>query len=410
MDEVATTREGLTGAETRHDFGVSLTDEQVALRKMVAALAAERYAPFARTWDESATPLPDEERRRLAALNLLGITLPEDYGGGGRPLVDALIAIEELAKATPLSAFPVFEANTGPARVVELFGTEDQRARFLPPVIRGEKTIAVSISEPNAGSAATDMTTRGEVRGDELVINGTKRWCTGAGHAEQYLVYLRLSDSRGASGIGAAIVERGTAGLTFGEQERLMGFHGFPSADMFFDDVRVSAEDVIVPAGGFKKLFSAFSIERLGNATFSLALGQTALDRTARYVQERRQFGRDLAEFQLVQAALAQMVMDVHAARLLIRDAAQRAGRGAPIALEASIAKCYANEMAKRVTDTALQLHGGYGYSVEYEVERLHRDAHGWALAGGTPNMQRLRIASEYLGRRFSQRPALGES
>jgi butyryl-CoA dehydrogenase len=183
-----------------------------------------------------------------------------------------------------------------------------------------------------------------------------------------------------------------------------MGFRTVHSADMFFDDVRVPVDNIIVPEGGFKKLFTAFSIERLGNATNSLAIGQAALDKVAAYVQERKQFGKQIVEFQLVQGSLADMVMQVDATRLLIYRAAQHAGTGTPVPLEASIAKCFANEMAKNVSDLAVQLLGGYGYSAEYDVERMHRDAHGWALAGGTPSMQRIRIVSEYLGRRFDQR------
>jgi len=381
-----------------------LTDEQTDLREMAGRLAREQYAPRAQEWDDARAALPDEERRRLGELGLLGIALPEEYGGGGRPLIDALIVLEELSKCAPQAGWPVFEASTGPARVVHLFGTDEQKERLLPPIAAGEKTLGVAISEADAGSAATDATTRGRVEGEEVVINGVKRWCSGAGHAEQYLVYVRLEDRPGAAGIGAVVVDKDTPGLTFGEREHLMGFRGVPSADMFFDDVRVPADNVIVEAGGFKRLFTAFSIERMGNATSSLAIGQAALDRTARYVQERAQFGKPIAEFQMVQAALADMIMQVEAARLLIYRAARNAGTGAPVPLEASVAKCFANEMAKKVSDLAIQLHGGYGYSVEYDVERMHRDAHGWALAGGTTNLQRIRIASEFLGRRFDQR------
>jgi butyryl-CoA dehydrogenase len=381
-----------------------LTDEQLDLREVTAKLARDRHAPHAQEWDRERMALPDSERRRLAELGLTGICLPEQSGGGGRPLLDALIVIEELAKVSPQGTFPVFEGNTGPARVIHLFGSEEQKQRLLPPIASGEKTIAVSISEADAGSAATDIATNARPDGDEIVINGSKRWCSGAGHAEQYLVYVRLGPERGAAGIGAVIVDNGTPGLTFGPRENLMGFRGVHSADMFFDDVRVPAENLIIEKGGFKRLFTAFSIERLGNSTQSLALGQAALDRTAAYVQERRQFGKEIIEFQTVQAALADMVVQVEAARLLIYRAAQHAGTGAPVPLEASVAKCFANEMAKRVTDLAIQLHGGYGYSAEYEVERMHRDAHGWAIAGGTPTIQRIRIASEYLGRRFDQR------
>lgn len=386
------------------DLAFGLTDDQLALRQMVRALAAERYAPHARQWDVDRQPLELDERKQLAALGLLGITMPEEYGGLGRPLMDALVALEELAKASPIAAWPVFEANTGPARVIEQFGTPEQKERFLPPVVAGEKTIAVCISEPEAGSAATDMTTRGRIEGDTVVVSGVKRWCSGAGHSEQYLVYLRLDDTFGSKAIGAVLVDGDAPGLSFGPQEDLMGFRGICSADIMLDEVRVPVSNLIIPAGGFSKLFTAFSIERLGNATMSLAIAQTSLDRSAGYVTERRQFGRPIADFQFVQGAIADMVMKTQAARLLIFAAASGAGRGAPSPLAASIAKCAANEAAKLVSDLALQVHGGYGYSSEYEIERLHRDSHGWSLAGGTLNVQRMRIASEYLGIRFDQR------
>jgi alkylation response protein AidB-like acyl-CoA dehydrogenase len=384
-----------------------LTEEQTALRELARDVARTHFAPKAQEWDRAYASFPDDERRRLGSLDLLGITLPEAFGGGGRPLLDALIVIEEVAKVCQLAAFSIFEASTGPARVVDLFGTDEQKEMFLRPVARGDATIAVAISEPDAGSAATDLTTSITLDGDEAVIRGTKRWSSGAGHAEQYLVYGRIDGAPGSKGVGAVIVERDAHGVSFGAQERMMGFHGIGSADIFLDDVRVPARNVIVRDGGFRRLFTAFSIERLGNATMSLAICQAAVDHVTRYVVEREQFGRPLIEFQLVQASVADMLMQTDAARLLIMRAAEGAGSGAPNALETSLAKCFANEAAKRVSDTAVQLLGGYGYSEEYDVERLHRDAHGWAIAGGTPNMQRVRIASEYFGRRFEQRPVL---
>lgn len=384
----------------------ALTDEQLALRDLAADVARTHFAAHAQEWDRTQAFLPDEQRKLLASLDLLGITLPERHGGGGRPLLDALVVIEEVAKVCQLAAFPVFEASTGPARVVDLFGTEEQQALFLPPIARGDVTLAVAISEPDAGSAATDMTTSIATDGDQVVVRGMKRWSSGAGHAEQYLVYGRVDGAPGSKGIGAVIIDRDAAGVSFGAQERMMGFHGVASADVFLDDVRVPAVNLIVKEGGFGRLFTAFSIERLGNTTMSLAICQAALDRATAYVEERVQFGRPIVEFQLVQAALADMVMQTEAARLLLYRAAHNAGTGPPNTLEASLAKCFANEAAKRVSDAAVQLLGGYGYTEEYDVERLHRDAHGWAIAGGTPNMQRIRIASEYLGRRFDQRPA----
>ena len=381
-----------------------LTEEQETLRETAERVASEVYAPQILEWDEERTFLPDEERARLAELGFLGMGLPEEFGGGGADLIESLLVIEELAKKNQIAAFQVFEANTGPTRVIDLFGTEEQKAHFLPPVIDGESTIAVAISEPDAGSAASDLTTRAVRDGADYVIDGMKRWCSGGGHAEQYLVYVRLTDEPGSRAIGAVLVDRDSDGLTFGAQERLMGFRGIPSADMFFDGVRVPADRLIVEAGGFRDLFTAFSIERLGNATMSLAIGQACLDRTAAYVEERQQFGKDIVEFQAVQLALADMIMHVEAARLLIWKGAATAGRGAPDPLQASIAKCYSNEMAKKVSDLAMQLHGANGYSVEYGIERYHRDAHGWAMGGGTPTIQRVRVVSQYLGRGFNQR------
>jgi butyryl-CoA dehydrogenase len=381
-----------------------LNDEQLQLREMTRKLANDRHKPHVHEWERNRESLPNDERDKLAELGLLGMCLPEEYGGGDRPLLDALIVIEELAKVSMQGTWPVFEGNTGPARVIHLFGTEEQKQRFLPPVCAGEKTIAVAISEPDAGSAATDARIRARVEGSEVVINGDKRWCSGAGHAEQYLVYCRMGEELGGKGIGAVLVDKETPGLSFGERENLMGWRGVHSADMFFDDVRVPVENIIVEKGGFSRLFTAFSIERLGNSTNSLALAQAALEKTAAYVQERKQFGKEIIEFQTMQTQLADMVVQIEAARLLIYRAAHHAGTGAPVPLEASVAKCFTNEMAKRVTDLAIQMHGGYGYSLEYDVERFHRDAHGWAIAGGTPTIQRMRIASEYLGRRFDQR------
>lgn len=381
-----------------------LTDEQQELRKLARKVARDQYAPLAREWDKNRTHFPAEERRKLAALGLLALPIPEEYGGGGRPLIDALIVQEEFARVNSLAAWPIFEASAGPARVIHLFGTEEQKQKFLPPVTSGEKVIAICISEPDAGSAATDVKTRARIEGDEVVIDGMKRWCSGGGVAEQYLVYVRFGDTPGGKGMGAVVVDKETPGLSFGPQEELMGHRGVGSADMFFDNVRVPLENVIIPEGGFNKLFTAFSIERLGNSTMCLAIAQEALARTAKYVEERQQFGKDIVEFQAIQIGLADMVIAVDAARLLIYRAAMGAGSGAPQQIEASIAKCFANEMVKKVTDLAIQLHGGYGYSEEYEIERMHRDAVGWAIAGGTPAMQRTRIVSEYLGRRFDQR------
>ena len=379
-------------------------DEDREIRQLARQVARERYAPRAEEWDIGRVRFPRDERRYLGSLGFLGIALPEEFGGGGSTLFQALVVVEELAKECRQAAFQVFEANTGPAQVVNLLGSEAQRARFLPQIVSGDATMAVAISEPEAGSAATDMTTRAKYALGTYTVNGSKRWISNSSEADYYLVYARLTDEPGAKALGAIIVEKDRVGVTFGAQERLMGFRGIPSADIYFDDVEVPEENLLIGAGGFRKLFTAFSIERLGNATMSLGIAQAALDRTIDYVQTRQQFGKPLIEFQGIQLTLADMVLQVEQARQLIYRAALNAGRGLPDSLEVSLAKCTSNEMAKRVTDLAMQLHGGNGYTEEYGLERLHRDAHGWALAGGTPTMQRIRIVSELLGRTFDQR------
>lgn len=386
-------------------LGFHLTPEQQQLRELAAEVAREVYAPKAEEWDRDRTALPADEVKRLADLGFLGIAIPEEYGGHGGTLLDALIVQEELAKQCRPAAFQVFEANVGPCRVLEFFGTEAQKQHYLPRVVSGEVTMAIGISEPDAGSAATDMKTRGRREGDDIVITGNKRWISNGGHADHYLIYCRLNDDPGAKGIGAVIVPADTPGVSFGAGEKLMGFRGIPSADIYLDEVRVPASNVVVDAGGFHKLFGVFSIERLGNATMSLAIGQASLDRTVAYVEQRHQFGRPLVEFQNVQMTVASMATQVEAARLLIYRAAVNGGTGLPVPYEVSVAKCFANEMGKQVSDLAMQMHGGNGYSEEYGIERLHRDSHGWAIAGGTPAIQRVRIASELFGRNFNQRP-----
>jgi alkylation response protein AidB-like acyl-CoA dehydrogenase len=383
---------------------MAAVEDYTEIRQLAARVAREIYGPVAEQMDRDRTPITLEQRRQLGDLGFLGIAYPEQYGGSGAPLGQALAVIEEFGMVCRPAAFQIFEANTGPAQVIHHLGTEEQRQRWLPAIIAGEKTMAVAISEPDAGSAATDMRTTAKPTESGFVLNGSKRWISNGGEADQYLVYCRLNDAPGAKGIGAVVVEKYSVGFSHGPPERLIGFRGIPSADLYFDNLVVPDENVVVPAGSFNKLFGVFSIERLGNTTMSLAIGQEALNRTVKYVQEREQFGKPLVDFQSVQVTLADMLLEVEAARLLRDRAAEGAGHGLPDSLEVSLAKCTANEMAKRVTDLAMQLHGGNGLTEEYGLERLHRDAHGWAVAGGTPTMQRIRIVTELLGRKFDQR------
>jgi len=382
----------------------SLTEEQQALKATAQAFAQKELAPLASAIEASSEPLSHDMVKRMAAMGFLGINIPEELGGLGLSNLDALIVLEELAKVSSAVAFPAFEANVGPVHAIRHFAPEALKQRIVPAVCRGEMIVAVSMSEPDAGTALTDLKTRGVIDGDTVTVSGTKRWCSGGGHSDAYLVYTRLSDAPGAKGIGAVLIEKGTAGLSFGESETLMGFRGVPSADIFLDNVKVPVGNIVVPAGGFAKLMEAFDLERCGNATMALAQASGALDDVLAYVQERQQFGKPLADFQAVQMKLAEMQMEVEAARLLIYRAAVNADKGLPSILDSSTAKCFANQIARNVTGNAVQMMGGYGYSTAYPMERRMRDAWGWGIAGGAIDIQKVNIASAMVGRRFDQR------
>jgi butyryl-CoA dehydrogenase len=343
-------------------------------------------------------------RQALAAQGFLGINIAEEYGGLGRSDLDAIIVLEQFARKSTAAAFPVFESYVGPVKAIEKFAPEELRHRVLPRVCNGEIQVSICMSEPDAGTALTDLRTKAIREGDELVITGQKRWTSGGGHADGYVVYCRMSDEPGARGIGAVYVEKGTPGLSFGKHEALMGWRGVGHCDVLFDDVRVPIENQIVPAGGFKQLMQAFDLERCGNATMSMGLAQGALEQAIEYVQEREQFGKPIIDFQAVQLRLAEMAVQVDASRLLIHRAVSNASTGTPSVFESSSAKCYANEIVRSVCINAMQVMGGYGFAKEYGMEQRVRDSFGWGLAGGTIDVQKTNIAAAVVGRRFNQR------
>ncbi|MEZ5936543.1 MAG: acyl-CoA dehydrogenase family protein [Alphaproteobacteria bacterium] len=382
----------------------SLSEEQAALQATARRFAQAELPDVAKAVERDDQPPGRDVVQRFAEMGFLGINLDPELGGAGAGHLEAVLVLEEIAKISPAVAFPVFESCFGPVLAIQHFAPDALKQRVIPKVCRGEMMIAVSMSEPDAGSALTDLKTRAVVRDDRIVVNGQKRWCSGAGHADAYVVYCRMSDQPGAKGIGAVLVEKGTDGLTFGAREHHMGFRGVTSADMFFDGVEVPLENIIVPAGSFKKLMEAFDLERCGNTTMSLAIAQSAFDYVLAYVQERRQFGRSLVDFQAVQLALAEMKLQLDAARLLLYRAVVNAESGLPSVGDSSIAKCFANQMVREVTGKAMQLMGGYGYSAGYPIEQKMRDGWGWGIAGGAIDIQKVNIAATLVGRRFSQR------
>ncbi|MDB6107499.1 MAG: butyryl-CoA dehydrogenase [Gammaproteobacteria bacterium] len=381
-----------------------LTEQQRELQAAARRFARAELPEVARGIEATGEPLSETWRKRYGALGFLGINLPDRFGGLELGHLEALLVLEQFAMISPAVAWPIFESATGPVRTIQQFASTSLKQRIIPAVLRGDAIVAVSMSEPSAGTALTDLTTTGRFENDEIVLNGQKRWCSGGGHSDFYIVYCRLSDQPGAKGIGAVLVERERAGVSFGRPEQLMGFRGIPSADIFLDDVRVPADNLIVPAGGFGKLMNVFSLERCGNATMALGIAAAALEDATAYAQERRQFGKAIVEFQAIQLKLADMAIQVEAARLLIYRAAANAEQSMPSVYESSIAKCFANEMVRKVTANALQVMGGYGYSKEYPMEQRVRDGFAWGIAGGTIDVQKTNIAAAMVGRRFNQR------
>ncbi|MBT3661930.1 MAG: acyl-CoA dehydrogenase [Rhodospirillaceae bacterium] len=382
----------------------TLNAEQTALQETVRRFADGELRDAAKQIEEADQAPGPEIMKQFADMGLLGVNIDENLGGVGGSHLDAVLVLEEVAKLSPALAFPIFESCFGPVLAIAHFAPEAMRERIVPKVCAGEMMVAVAMSEPNAGTALTDLTTKAEVRGDKIIVNGQKRWCSGAGHSDAYVVYSRMSDDPGAKGIGAVLVEKGTEGFSFGKREQHMGFRGIHSADMFFDNVEVPMENMVVPAGGFRKLMEAFDLERCGNTTMSLAIAQSAFDYVLEYVQERQQFGKPIVDFQAVQLHLAEMKMKLDASRLLLYRAVVNAESDLPSVGESSIAKCFANEIVRDVTGKCMQLMGGYGYSREYPIEQKMRDGWAWGIAGGAIDIQKVNIAAALVGRRFSQR------
>lgn len=382
----------------------TLNAEQTALQETVRRFADGELRDAAKQIEEADQAPGPEIMKQFADIGLLGVNIDENLGGVGGSHLDAVLVLEEVAKLSPALAFPIFESCFGPVLAIAHFAPEAMRERIVPKVCAGEMMVAVAMSEPNAGTALTDLTTKAEVRGDKIIVNGQKRWCSGAGHSDAYVVYSRMSDDPGAKGIGAVLVEKGTEGFSFGKREQHMGFRGIHSADMFFDNVEVPMENMVVPAGGFRKLMEAFDLERCGNTTMSLAIAQSAFDYVLEYVQERQQFGKPIVDFQAVQLHLAEMKMKLDASRLLLYRAVVNAESDLPSVGESSIAKCFANEIVRDVTGKCMQLMGGYGYSREYPIEQKMRDGWAWGIAGGAIDIQKVNIAAALVGRRFSQR------
>jgi 3-sulfinopropanoyl-CoA desulfinase len=380
-----------------------LTAEQEALRARARELADTVLAGRAARWDAT-EEYPWDNVKDLAAAGFMGMTIPASHGGGERPLLDVVLVIEEIARACGISGRIVVEGNLGVVGALTAYGTEAQKRRYFPWVLEGEKP-AIAISEPAAGSAATDMTTWAESTAGGYRLTGHKCWITGAGTSRLYLVYARFGGRAGADGIGGVLVERDTPGFRIGRRELMMGLRGIPEGELHFEACEVPADNLLVgPGDGFRKLMSAYNGQRLGAATVALGIAQGAYERALAYAAERRQFGRPIGDFQGIRWKLADMAIKLDAARLLIHRAAVRAGRGFPDPLDAAKAKTFAAETAQEITSQALQIHGAAGYGRTLPLERMMRDARMFAIGGGTLEMMRNLIADRLLPTRSNWR------
>lgn len=386
-----------------------LTDGQRELQARAREVAAE-IAPRAAETDRT-EQYPWESVAALRAAGLMGMTIPATYGGRDASLLDVILVVEELAKVCGASARIAVESNVGAIGAIMRYGTEEQKRLAAELVLSGDKP-AICITEPHAGSAATEMTTRADRVDGRYIINGRKHWITGGGVSKLHLVFARVYDDDVDHGIAGFIVVRderaGTPrGLIVAGRERAMGIRGIPEAEIVFEDLEVADEAMLVPPGGrqrgFALLMQAYNAQRVGAAAVALGLAAGANELAVAYAKEREQFGRPICEFQGIQWMLADMATQLAAAQALVYKAAAVEDGGFPDLAEAAQAKILAAEAAIRITNDALQIHGAAGYSRDLPLERMVRDARMFTISGGTAQVLRTQLASRILGRKLPQ-------
>jgi alkylation response protein AidB-like acyl-CoA dehydrogenase len=344
---------------------------------------------------------PFDVAKLMSDQGLMGITIAEKDGGVGGTLMDAVIAIEQVALVCPRSADVVQFGNFGPIRTFAEYATPAQKARWLPALLSGGAVMSLGMTEPAAGSAVTELTTSAKQDGNHYVINGSKLFSTFSPDAKVFLVYVRYGP--GLGGIGSVLVERDTPGFTIGTPSSFMS--GEEWSELHFENCRIPAENVLLGPGGFKKQIASFNVERLGNSARSLALGRYAYNTARDYCTTREQFGRPLCEFQGLQWKFAEMAIKLESAQLLLYRAATNADRGLPSAYETAVAKAACNQTGFEVAHEAVQAMGALGYSREALVEYCMRRCRGWMIAGGSIEILKNRIAEHVFDRRFDQRP-----
>jgi alkylation response protein AidB-like acyl-CoA dehydrogenase len=376
-----------------------LNDEQCMWQTVVHDFVAKEVKPKAHEVDEESR-FNWEAVRKMGPLGLLGLNIPEAYGGAGVDALSAAIAIEELGWGCGSTALAIAAHNGLGCAPVALFGSEQQKQRFLPPVASGEgKLAALALTEPGAGSDLKGgIRTRAGLEGGEWVINGAKAWCTNASIAAFIVVLCRTDLAGGSKSLSLVIVPADAAGIHIAPAEKKMGLKGSPTNAVTFEDVRVPVHNLLgQPGDGLAQALALLDGGRISIGALAVGLAQAAFEEGVRYAQERQAFGAPIATFEAIQWMLADAATEIQAARLLVYQAAWLKAQGKPFSTQASMAKLYATEMAERVCRNAIQIHGGYGYSREYPVERLYRDARLMTIGEGTSEIQRLVIARHVL-------------
>jgi butyryl-CoA dehydrogenase len=375
-------------------LNLELTEEQQLLQKSVREFAEAEVKPQAKENDETGK-FPRGLFQKAAELGLTGVAIPEAEGGAGMDHISYAIVVEEISRVCASTGVILSVQNSLYCDPIHRFGTDEQKRKFLLPFARGEKIGCYALTEPQAGSNAAALATKAVRKGDKYVINGTKAWITNGGAADAAIAYVNTQPEKGEKGITALVVEKGTPGFAVGKEEKKLGIHATACTELSFSDCEVSAGNRIGEEGeGYKVALSTLDGGRIGIAAQATGIAQGAFEAALSYAQQRQAFGHPIADFQAIQFMLADMATEIDAARLLLRRAAWKQDSGARFSMEAAIAKLFASEMSTRVAHKAIQIHGGYGYSSEYPVERAYRDARITEIYEGTSEIQRLVIAA----------------
>lgn len=374
-----------------------LEEDHIMIRKMVRDFAESECRPGAGERDEN-EEFPREIWNKLAELGLAGITFPEEYGGVGADYISYAIAVEELSRVDASVGVTVSAHSSLCCNPIHLFGTANQKQKYLTDLAQGKKLGALGLTEAMAGSDASATRTTAVREGNEYVINGSKIFITNGFEADTYVVTAQMDKSKGNKGIAAFIMEKGMPGFTFGKKEKKMGIRSSATYELVFNNVRIPVENLLGEEGqGFKIAMVTLDFGRIGIASQALGIAQGAYEEALNYAKERVQFGKSLSEFQINQFKLADMATQIEAARLLVYQSAYLASQHRPVSKASAMAKLYAAETAMWVTTQAVQIHGGYGYTREYPVERMMRDAKITEIYEGTSEIQRIVIANHII-------------